>query len=65
MHAEVGQIVKSLVFVADRDEGPEPCQVLVSGANVVDITLLANVLTEPRMRRARFQDSANPGNAGQ
>lgn len=57
VHAEVGQIVKSLVFVADRDEGPEPCLVLVSGANMVDITLLANVLTEPRMRRATADEA--------
>jgi len=50
--AELGQIVKSLVFVTDRDEGPEPCLVLVSGVNRVDVSLLAAVLTEPRMRRA-------------
>jgi prolyl-tRNA editing enzyme YbaK/EbsC (Cys-tRNA(Pro) deacylase) len=50
--AEVGQIVKSLVFVTDRDEGPEPCLVLVSGANQVDVSVLAAVLTGPRMRRA-------------
>jgi prolyl-tRNA editing enzyme YbaK/EbsC (Cys-tRNA(Pro) deacylase) len=50
--AELGQIVKSIVFVADRDEGPEPCLVLVSGVNRVDLSLLSAVLTEPRMRRA-------------
>jgi prolyl-tRNA editing enzyme YbaK/EbsC (Cys-tRNA(Pro) deacylase) len=50
--AELGQIVKSLVFVVDRDEGLEPCLVLVSGVNTVDVGLLAAVLTEPRMRRA-------------
>jgi prolyl-tRNA editing enzyme YbaK/EbsC (Cys-tRNA(Pro) deacylase) len=50
--ADLGQIVKSLVFVNDRDDGPEPCLVLVSGANRVDVALLAAVLTEPRMRRA-------------
>lgn len=50
--AELGQIVKSLVFVTDRDEGPEPCLVLVSGVNTVDVSLLGAVLTEPRMRRA-------------
>ena len=55
--AEVGQIVKSLVFVADRDDGPEPCLVLVSGANMVDVTLLAAVLTEPRMRRATADEA--------
>jgi Cys-tRNA(Pro) deacylase len=55
--AEVGQIVKSLVFVADRDEGPEPCLVLVSGANQVDVSLLAAVLTEPRIRRATADEA--------
>ncbi len=55
--AEVGQIVKSLVFVADRDEGPDPCLVLVSGANMVDVQLLAGVLTELRMRRATADEA--------
>jgi prolyl-tRNA editing enzyme YbaK/EbsC (Cys-tRNA(Pro) deacylase) len=55
--AEVGQIVKSLVFVADRDDGPEPCLVLVSGANHVDVSLLAAQLTEPRMRRATADEA--------
>ena len=50
--AELGQIVKSLVFVTDTDDGPVPCLVLVSGVNTVDVSLLAAVLTEPRMRRA-------------
>jgi prolyl-tRNA editing enzyme YbaK/EbsC (Cys-tRNA(Pro) deacylase) len=50
--AELGQIVKSLVFVTDNDDGPEPSLVLVSGVNKVDVSLLAAVLTEPRMRRA-------------
>lgn len=55
--AEVGQIVKSLVFVADRDDGPEPCLVLVSGANMVDVSLLAAVLTELRMRRSTADEA--------
>lgn len=55
--AEVGQIVKSLVFVSERDEGLEPCLVLVSGANMVDVTLLAAVLTEPRVRRATADEA--------
>ncbi len=55
--AEVGQIVKSLVFVADREDGPEPCLVLVSGANRVDISLLAAVLTDVRMRRATADEA--------
>ena len=57
VRAEVGQIVKSLVFVADRDEGPEPYLVLVSGANMVDVSLLAAILTEPRMRRATADEA--------
>lgn len=57
VRAEVGQIVKSLVFVADRDEGPEPYLVLVSGANMVDVSLLAAILTEPRVRRATADEA--------
>lgn len=55
--AEVGQIVKSLVFVAEREVGQEPYLVLVSGANMVDVSLLAAVLTEPRMRRATADEA--------
>jgi prolyl-tRNA editing enzyme YbaK/EbsC (Cys-tRNA(Pro) deacylase) len=57
VRAEVGQIVKSLVFVADRDAGPEPYLVLVSGANTVDVSLLAAILTEPRVRRATADEA--------
>lgn len=55
--AEVGQIVKSLVFVVPRDSGPEPCLALVSGANTVDLDRLAAVLTEPRIRRATAEEA--------
>ena len=55
--AEVGQIVKSLVFVADGASGPRPCLVLASGANMVDLALLANALTEPKMRRATADEA--------
>lgn len=55
--AEVGQIVKSLVFVVDGKDGPEPCLALVSGANRVDVALLAAVLTVPRMRRATADEA--------
>ena len=55
--AEVGQIVKSLVFVAESASGPRPCLVLASGANTVDLALLANALTEPRMRRATAEEA--------
>jgi prolyl-tRNA editing enzyme YbaK/EbsC (Cys-tRNA(Pro) deacylase) len=54
---EVGQIVNSLVFIADRNDGPEPYLILVSGANMVDVQLLAAVLTEPRMRRATADEA--------
>jgi len=55
--AEVAQIVKSLVFVADGANGPRPCLVLASGANTVDVGLLAITLTEPTMRRATADEA--------
>ena len=55
--AEVGQIVKSLVFVVPGTDGPEPVLVLVSGANRVDVGRLAAVLTEPRIRRATADEA--------
>ena len=55
--AEVGQIVKSLVFVSEGANGPRPCLVLASGANLVDIGLLAAMLTEPRVRRATADEA--------
>lgn len=55
--AEVGQIVKSLVFVAESASGPRPCLVLASGANTVDLGLLANALTESKIRRATADEA--------
>jgi prolyl-tRNA editing enzyme YbaK/EbsC (Cys-tRNA(Pro) deacylase) len=55
--AEVGQIVKSLVFVNAGDDGPEPCLALVSGANTVDLARLAAVLGQSRMRRATADEA--------
>jgi prolyl-tRNA editing enzyme YbaK/EbsC (Cys-tRNA(Pro) deacylase) len=55
--AEVGQIVKSLVFVAERASGIEPCLVLASGANTVDVDLLGAILTEPHLRRATADEA--------
>jgi prolyl-tRNA editing enzyme YbaK/EbsC (Cys-tRNA(Pro) deacylase) len=55
--AVVGQIVKSLVFVVPGENGPEPCLVLVSGANNVNVERLAAVLTEPRIRRATADEA--------
>lgn len=51
--AEIGQIVKSLVFVAPADGGGlEPIVCLVSGPNRVDVARLAAVTGEPDIRRA-------------
>ena len=56
--AELGQIVKSLVFVAPRDEGPpEPFIVLVAGPDRVDVARLAAVLGEPGIRRATAREA--------
>jgi prolyl-tRNA editing enzyme YbaK/EbsC (Cys-tRNA(Pro) deacylase) len=55
--AELGQIVKSLVFVADGVDGIEPVLVLASGANTVDIALVASTLTEPTLRRATADEA--------
>ncbi|HYN48540.1 MAG TPA: YbaK/EbsC family protein [Candidatus Nanopelagicales bacterium] len=55
---ELGQIVKSLVFVAPRDEaGHEPVLCLVSGANRVDLARLAAVVGEPAIRRATAREA--------
>jgi prolyl-tRNA editing enzyme YbaK/EbsC (Cys-tRNA(Pro) deacylase) len=51
--AELGQIVKSLVFVAvGKDGSLAPVVCLVSGPNRVDLARLAAVLSEPDVRRA-------------
>ena len=55
--AEVGQIVKSLVFAADEVDGLQPFLILVSGANTVDLALLGAVLTVPRIRRATADEA--------
>lgn len=55
--ADVGQIVKSIVFVVPGPDGPEPVLALVSGANRVDVACLAAVLTEPRIRRATADEA--------
>jgi prolyl-tRNA editing enzyme YbaK/EbsC (Cys-tRNA(Pro) deacylase) len=55
--AELGQIVKSLVFVAPGTDGPEPCLALVSGSNTVDLERLSAVLSEPRIRRATADEA--------
>ncbi len=55
--AELGQIVKSLVFVAPGDGGLEPILCLVSGANRVDMPRLAAVIGEPEVRRATAREA--------
>lgn len=55
--AELGQIVKSLVFVAPGEAGPEPILCLVSGANRVDMPRLAAVTGEPDVRRASAREA--------
>jgi prolyl-tRNA editing enzyme YbaK/EbsC (Cys-tRNA(Pro) deacylase) len=56
--AELGQIVKSLVFVVPTDgDGPEPVLCLVSGVNRVDMARLAAVTGEPAIRRATAREA--------
>ena len=56
--AELGQIVKSLVFVAPRDDGgQEPIVCLVSGRNRVDNARLAAVTAEQEIRRATAREA--------
>ena len=54
---ELGQIVKSLVFVAPSDDGLEPILCLVSGQNRVDLARLAAVTGEPDIRRATAREA--------
>jgi prolyl-tRNA editing enzyme YbaK/EbsC (Cys-tRNA(Pro) deacylase) len=56
--AEIGQIVKSLVFVAPRESERIAVIALVSGANRVDVARLAAVVALPDLRRATA-DEAN------
>jgi len=56
--AELGQIVKSLVFVLpDEDADPEPVLCLVSGPNRVDLGRLAAVLGRSDVRRANAREA--------
>ena len=55
--AELGQIVKSLVFVIEADSGLEGCIALVSGSNTVDLARLAAVMTGARLRRATADEA--------
>jgi len=56
--AEIGQIVKSLVFAAPREgAAPEPILCLVAGSNRVDVARLAEVTGEPEVRRATAREA--------
>ena len=55
--AELGQIVKSLVFVAPNDGRLEPILCLISGPNRVDLAQLAAVTGEPDVRRATAREA--------
>jgi prolyl-tRNA editing enzyme YbaK/EbsC (Cys-tRNA(Pro) deacylase) len=56
--ADIGQIVKSLVFVApDADGTLEPVICLVSGVNRVDLARLAAVSGEADIRRATAREA--------
>jgi prolyl-tRNA editing enzyme YbaK/EbsC (Cys-tRNA(Pro) deacylase) len=56
--AELGQIVKSLVFVAPRPDGVlEPLICLVSGPNRVDLARLAAVTGERDIRRSTAREA--------
>jgi prolyl-tRNA editing enzyme YbaK/EbsC (Cys-tRNA(Pro) deacylase) len=56
--AELGQIVKSLVFVApDADGALQPVLCLVSGPNRVDLARLAAVTGESDVRRATASEA--------
>jgi prolyl-tRNA editing enzyme YbaK/EbsC (Cys-tRNA(Pro) deacylase) len=56
--AELGQIVKSLVFVVPTDDGQEEALLcLVSGPNRVDVARLAAVAGEADVRRATAREA--------
>jgi prolyl-tRNA editing enzyme YbaK/EbsC (Cys-tRNA(Pro) deacylase) len=56
--AELGQIVKSLVFVVPGEGGDhEPVLCLVSGVNRVELARLAAITGEPTIRRATAREA--------
>lgn len=55
--ADLGQIVKSLVFVIPADDGPEPLLCLVAGHNRVDLARLAAVTGAADVRRATAREA--------
>jgi prolyl-tRNA editing enzyme YbaK/EbsC (Cys-tRNA(Pro) deacylase) len=55
--ADLGQIVKSLVFVIPGGDGPEPLLCLVAGHNRVDLARLAAVTGAAEIRRASAREA--------
>jgi prolyl-tRNA editing enzyme YbaK/EbsC (Cys-tRNA(Pro) deacylase) len=55
--ADLGQIVKSLVFVVPGGDGPEPLLCLVAGHNRVDLARLAAVSGAADVRRATAREA--------
>lgn len=55
--AELGQIVKSIVFVVPSGDDAEPLLCLVSGPNRVDLARLAAVAGESDVRRATAREA--------
>jgi prolyl-tRNA editing enzyme YbaK/EbsC (Cys-tRNA(Pro) deacylase) len=55
--AELGQIVKSIVFVVPSGDGAEPLLCLVAGPNRVDLARLAAVAGESDVRRATAREA--------
>ncbi|HEV7605238.1 MAG TPA: YbaK/EbsC family protein [Candidatus Limnocylindrales bacterium] len=55
--ADLGQIVKSLVFVVPGGDGPEPLLCLVAGHNRVDLARLAAVTGAADVRRATAREA--------
>ncbi len=55
--AELGQIVKSLVFVIPSAAGGEPVLCLVAGHNRVDLARLAAITSAPDIRRATAREA--------
>ena len=55
--AELGQIVKSIVFVVPSGDDAEPLLCLVSGSNRVDLARLAAVAGEADVRRATAREA--------
>ena len=54
---ELGQIVKSLVFVIPAASGGEPVLCLVAGHNRVDLARLAAITSAPDIRRATAREA--------